>query len=175
MAFRCFAYGSNMLTAKMRRVAPSAKPVGVGHIEGHVLRFNKVSQADGSGKGNIIATGNVDDTVWGVIFEIGDEDRAELDRSEGGYAPTEIRVTTAPERISSLTYVGRPDRINDSLRPYTWYKEFVVNGAREHGLPSDYIAQLAAVEAVADPDLSRDTKERALLPGRSGEWSRKGI
>ena len=169
MAFRCFAYGSNMLTAKMRRAAPSAKSVAVGQIQGHVLRFNKVSQADGSGKGNIIATGNADDTVWGVIFKIGDQDRAELDRSEGGYAPTEIRVTAAGERVCLLTYVAKPDRIDDSLRPYTWYKEFVVSGAREHGLPSDYIAQLAAVEAVADPDLSRDTNERALLPDRPGK------
>ena len=32
-----------------------------------------------------------------------------------------------------------------SLTPYDWYKAFVLAGAREHGLPQDYVAALDAV------------------------------
>ena len=48
----CFAYGSNMLSARMRSPerVPSARPMGVGYITGHRMTFNKVSWKDGSGK-----------------------------------------------------------------------------------------------------------------------------
>ena len=32
------------------------------------------------------------------------------------------------------------------LRPYSWYKRFLVEGARSHGLPADYITMLEALE-----------------------------
>ena len=37
--------------------------------------------------------------------------------------------------------------IDDSLRPYTWYKDFVVDGAKEHDLPEAYIKKLESVLA----------------------------
>ena len=62
-----------------------------------------------------------------------------------------------------LTYIARTDRVDNSLQPYTWYKEFVVRGAQQHGLPPEYINQLKTVEAIADPDEARERKNRALL------------
>jgi len=53
--------------------------------------------------------------------------------------------------------------MGDSLRPYTWYKEFVVRGAEQHGLPDGYIEQLKAIDAVADPDAARDRHNRCVL------------
>lgn len=163
MPFNCFAYGSNMFTAKMRRAAPSAEMRAIGHLRGYVLRFNKHSQDDGSGKGNIASTGNPEDVVWGVIFEIDDQDRSALDRSEGGYNRITTEVLTADGQLSVVTYVARPDRMDNSLRPYTWYKEFVVRGAEQHGLPDGYIAQLTAIDAAADPDAARDGHNRCIL------------
>ena len=162
MPFRCFAYGSNMFTRKMRVPAPSATFVAIGRIPGYVLRINKKSD-DGSGKGNIVRTGNAADEVWGVIFEISDVERSTLDESEGGYAPTGVEVLTETRTIPSVTYIAKSGRIDDSRKAYAWYKEFVVRGAQEHGLPSDYVARLAAVEVVSDPDPARDAKRRELL------------
>jgi hypothetical protein len=31
------------------------------------------------------------------------------------------------------------DAIDDRLKPYSWYKDFVMKGAQEHGLPLEYI------------------------------------
>jgi gamma-glutamylcyclotransferase len=44
-----FAYGSNMLTRRLRERAPSARTVGTGVLHGHTLRWHKVGQ-DSSGQ-----------------------------------------------------------------------------------------------------------------------------
>jgi hypothetical protein len=38
----------------------------------------------------------------------------------------------------------------------------LVEGAREHSLPEDYIAELDRIDAVADTDERRDREKRAL-------------
>src|SRR3990167_6529353 len=88
--FKYFAYGSNMLTRRLRakKQAPSAKPIGIGYVAGRRLTFDKVSQ-DGSGKCDAEATGKKTDRVYGVIFEIALTDKVALGKAEGlrkGYA-----------------------------------------------------------------------------------------
>jgi hypothetical protein len=151
-----------MFAVKVQVPAPSATFVTTGWIPGYVLRLNKESN-DGSGKGNLVATGNPADVVWGVVFEIADGERKRLDDSEGGYDPIAIDIVTANGPISVLTYIAKPTRVNNAIRPYAWYKEFAVRGAEDHGLPPAYIAQIAAIPAVADPDAARETEQRALL------------
>ena len=67
-------------------------------------------------------------------------------------------------RQKVLTYLATPDYIDDGLQPYGWYKDFVLAGSREHGLPQEYIAQyIQSVEAIEDPSKARDKKRRATL------------
>jgi hypothetical protein len=163
-----FAYGSNMLTARLRARVPSCKPLGGASLPGHELRFHKRSK-DGSGKCNALrldgATG-----VMGVLFGFDASDRAGLDRAEGrgaGYDDTEVTVLDAYGGILNvLTYLAGPDYIDDRLKPYSWYRELVIKGAREHGLPQDYVAAwIETVKAIKDPDRVRDANERAVLKG----------
>ena len=56
------------------------------------------------------------------------------------------RVVTDGGECAALTYHANPDRTDASVRPRDWYKDHVVRGAREHGLPSDYIRALETVE-----------------------------
>jgi gamma-glutamylcyclotransferase len=165
MPFRCFAYGSNMFTAKMRVPGPSATFVTTGRVAGYLFRFNKQSD-DGSGKGNLVSTGSQADVVWGVVFEIADAERERLDQSEGGYVPITMGIDTSNGPLSVVTYIAKPNRVKNALSPYTWYKEFVVRGAEDHELPPAYIAQIVAVPSVADPDAAREKKQRALLNSR---------
>jgi gamma-glutamylcyclotransferase len=44
-----FAYGSNMSLSRLRERVPSAEAVGCFSLNGHDLRFHKLSK-DGSGK-----------------------------------------------------------------------------------------------------------------------------
>jgi Gamma-glutamyl cyclotransferase, AIG2-like len=163
-----FAYGSNMSTARLRKRMPSCKPLGTATLPGHALRFHKRS-TDKSGKCNAFASGN-DDSVVGVWFSFDPADRAKLDEAQGvgtGYEPVMVTVINEKgRRRKVLTYLASPDYIGDSLKPYGWYKDFVLSGGREHGLPPEYIAEfIESVESVEDPDVRRGKNQRATLDG----------
>lgn len=53
-------------------------------------------------------------------------------------------------------------RIKDSMKPFHWYKQHVLVGARENGLPADYIAKIEAVESIDDPRGRRHKREMAI-------------
>lgn len=167
-----FAYGSNMSTARLRQRMPSCKPLGIAILPGHALRFHKRS-TDKSGKCNAFAIGN-DNSVIGVLFSFDPAERAKLDEAEGvgsGYEHAMVTVINDKgRRRKVLTYLATPDYIDDSLKPYSWYKDFVLAGGREHSLPPEYIAEyIESVEAVEDPNKTRDKKRRATLGNPSGE------
>jgi hypothetical protein len=161
-----FAYGSNMSTDRLRERMPSCKPTGIATLSGHVLRFHKRS-TDKSGKCNAFASGN-DSSVIGVLFNFDPAERAKLDEAEGvgsGYERAMVTVINEKgRRRKVLTYLAMPDYIDNSLKPYGWYKDFVLAGAREHDLPPEYIAEyIQSVEAIEDPNKRRDKKQRATL------------
>jgi hypothetical protein len=61
-----------------------------------------------------------------------------------------------------VLYVADADSIDDALRPYSWYKRFVVDGARQHGLPEEYVNITAAMPDVDDHDRDRDRRNRSI-------------
>src|SRR5436189_283231 len=64
---------SNMLTKRLRERAPSALLSTVTPLSKHVLRFHKLSEGKAgsrSGKCNAYFTGNEQDVVYGVVFDI---------------------------------------------------------------------------------------------------------
>ena len=161
-----FAYGSNMSTARLRERMPNCKPLGIATLPGHALRFHKRS-TDKSGKCNAFAGGN-NDSVIGVLFSFDPAERAELDKTEGvgsGYEHAMVTVINEKgRRRKVLTYLATSDYLDDSLKPYGWYKDFVLAGGREQGLPPEYIAEfIESVEANEDPDKTRDKNQRAKL------------
>ena len=60
MTMLYFAYGSNMLTERLKARVSSATPIGKANLSDHGLRFHKKSK-DGSGKCDIIKSPD-DDT-----------------------------------------------------------------------------------------------------------------
>lgn len=161
--FLTFAYGSNMLTARLRERCPSALPLGVAELKGYELRWHKRSR-DGSGKCDIVASVDPAARVLGVVYRIAHADRRELDIAEGrgaGYELIEVQVLQDAAKVVAAAY--QATRTDAALKPYTWYHAFVLAGAREHGLPSDYIARIEAVAADLDPDRARHEKNVRLL------------
>jgi cation transport regulator ChaC len=153
-----FAYGSNMWTARLSGRIP-CRFVTIARLPRHKLVFHKHSN-DASSKCDAFETGSDDDVVWGVVFDILQSEKTKLDRAEGlgkGYIEKEVDlITTSGERITAVTYYADRMAIVESLSPYTWYKEIVLRGAREHGLPPQYIASsIDAVTATMDTDSSR--------------------
>ena len=160
-----FAYGSNMSTARLRVRTPSAQPLGLATLLGHTLRFHKRSKKDQSAKCDAFATADDDSAVIGVLFSFDPAERDELDKAEGAGKGYDAKVVTVindkGRRRKVLTYLASQDAIDDTLKPYSWYKDHVLAGSQEHGLPYDYVAEfIAPVEAAEDPDRERDARER---------------
>ena len=84
--------------------------------------------------------------------------------SEGvgsGYERATVTVLNDKgNRRKVLTFLATPSHIDDQLKPYSWYKELVLAGAAEHGLPPDYIA--GRIEAV------QTCEQRATLTKTAG-------
>ena len=145
--YRYFAYGSNMSTERVQARVPSARARGRGQLLRHALRWHKLGR-DGSGKCDVVLA-DAESVVWGVLFDVAWAEKPWLDEAEGlgvGYFEKEVRIVTDDGECLARTYYANPDRINAALRPLGWYKDHVVRGAREHGLPADYVRALVRVE-----------------------------
>jgi gamma-glutamylcyclotransferase len=160
--FRTFAYGSNMLSARLKERCPSARPLGVAQLPGHELRWHKRSK-DRSGKCDVVPVSG-DHAVFGVVYEIDANEKADLDQVEGlgnGYDQKDATVILCGDAVTVSIYFAT--KTDPARKPYAWYKALVVAGAKEHGLPTPYIAGLEAVEASEDPDRTRhDTNMRIV-------------
>jgi cation transport regulator ChaC len=160
--FLYFAYGSNMLSKRLRARTPSALVSGVGYVVGRRLTFDKVS-TDGSGKCDMEPAAS-SDRVYGVLFAIPSSEKSALDAAEGlnkGYREEQVDVVTASGTRKAIAYVATAK--DPALRPYHWYKALVVAGAVEHDLPEPYIEWLRTVDSKPDPDVKRRTENEALL------------
>ncbi len=167
--FLHFGYGSNMLLKKLQndgckdkhRRCPTAEKKSNCKIKKHRLRFWKKSK-DGSGKCYIEYTGNDEDVVYGVLFYIDEIDHGYLSREEGatsqnsGYKEEKVSVITVDGEVEAFTYtINGEDKIDKTRKPYHWYKEQVVQGAKERGLPEGYIKKIDDVESIPDQDPER--------------------
>jgi len=149
-----FAYGSNMLSTRLRERVPSAKSLGKIRLKGHRLAWTKQSFRDGSGKCHIVKTGRSFDVVWGVLYEMHEKEIPDLDRAEGkGYDQKIVTMNYGRTHCQAFTYVATA--VKPELHPYKWYQALVVKGAREHHLPNPYIQFLEQVKTRNDPDSSR--------------------
>jgi hypothetical protein len=131
----------------MKSRVPSARFVVRARAVNWRLTLDKVG-GDGSAKANLRAFRA--DAAWGVVYEIDAADWEALDRCEPGYARVAIEVESDDgERISATTYVAV--RVSEDAVAWEWYRQLIVEGAREHGLPEDYVAVLEALPARRDP------------------------
>jgi gamma-glutamylcyclotransferase len=165
-SFKYFAYGSNMLTERLRARCPSAKAIGLAIVFGYALEFSKRSR-DGSGKATIVRSGRSEEHVFGVVFEVAIAERLALDKAEGvgsGYKRIEdllVRLQQDGQLLRAATYIATD--VDRTLQPYDWYRALAIAGAMQHTLPEDWIAMLKQVASVPDPDLKRRLAAIAVL------------
>jgi gamma-glutamylcyclotransferase (GGCT)/AIG2-like uncharacterized protein YtfP len=130
-----FAYGSNLLFARLRERVASARVVGAACLEDHRLSFGKLGR-DGSGKATLVA--EVGSQVWGAVYDIHSTHWERLDAFEPGYARVAVEVTMPDRRrLSVATYLA-PEATPPPMASAD-YVALVIAGAREHALPSAYI------------------------------------
>ncbi|MDR2231345.1 MAG: gamma-glutamylcyclotransferase [Flavobacteriaceae bacterium] len=159
---KIFAYGSNMNLDRLKERVPSANKLFNAYIKSYSLRCNKASSDKESSKANIIKTDNDDDIVWGVMFEIDDSEKPNLDKAKGlgqGYNESILSFLDSENNPQEAqVYIADESAINDDLLPYDWYKEYIVSGAKENNLPKEYIEKLEAIKFIEDTNTERRNK-----------------
>ena len=160
-----FSYGSNMSSKRLADRVPSAKFIAVATLTKHILKFHKISKKDGSGKCDALETANQNDKIFGVVFDISESEKPELDRKEGlhsGYEEKTVEVNSIDDGESMEVTTYYATNCDPSLKPYHWYKEHVIRGAKENGLPEIYIQSISKVESIADPKPERHEEEMQI-------------
>lgn len=160
--FLYFAYGSNMLTERLRARCLSARQVDVGYMQNHALNFSKISN-DKSGKATPIPKDG--SKLYGVLFNIDTGELEKLDRAEGagnGYkrVSESVQIGSQEARAEAVTYVAT--KMDANLKPYDWYRNLVLAGAIQHGLPEQHQDFIRSFEVVIDADKGRRSRLSAI-------------
>ena len=130
-----FAYGSNMSSHRLRARLPRARSRGRGWLEDKRLVCNKPAE-DGSGKANLVDEAGA--VVWGVLYKIEGDDWPTLDRYEPNYSRFACQVhLEIDQRVPAETYLWTGQ--GPEIPPLGWYRDHMLEGAREHELPLDHI------------------------------------
>ncbi|MCK5785105.1 MAG: gamma-glutamylcyclotransferase [Candidatus Sabulitectum sp.] len=157
-----FSFGSNMSEKRLLQRIRASK-IGVAMLSDHKLCFHKLSKTDGSAKCDIKETGHPDDFVLGVLYDITESQKPILDIIEGlgsGYDIKNVSVKIDDRSYEAFTYYATS--IDSSLMPYHWYKQHVIEGAIENGMPEEYIGSIKAVKSITDTDSKRRDRELSI-------------
>jgi gamma-glutamylcyclotransferase (GGCT)/AIG2-like uncharacterized protein YtfP len=100
-------------------------------LEGWRLEFNKVSSKNPKeGYANIVK--NENSVVEGILYEISDSDLKTLDKYEGyssHYGRIKIIVKMDNgEKVEAITYIAKPDKVKDGLKPSREYLDHLLKG-----------------------------------------------
>lgn len=145
-----FAYGSNMDEKRMRKRCPSAQFMSTARLPGFRLAFTRYSMNNRCGAADVLPEPG--GAVWGVVYQIKEEDHAKLDKAEGvavhAYKPISVEVYPEgddSQAIKALIYVVVKKK-EPNPKPSAEYKAMLLNGAKAWKLPADYIAELEKIE-----------------------------
>jgi gamma-glutamylcyclotransferase (GGCT)/AIG2-like uncharacterized protein YtfP len=136
-----FAYGSNLHLRQFARRCPGASAVGRARLPAHRLSFTRYSTKRKGGVADIVPEEGA--TVWGALYEVEEHHLASLDEYEG--VPRSYRRETivvlddAETEREAWVYIANQ---TGAFAPSRQYLGIIVSGARDHGLPEEYIAAL---------------------------------
>jgi hypothetical protein len=140
--------------AQMKARCPSHHVLGVAYLADHELCFPRFSKKRKSGTAGIAKVAGK--CVWGVLYEVNQEDLAELHKAEGyavgrsaeknshDFGEIEVR-RNGPDgpMVLAETYFARPD--TSGAVPSPDYIGHLIRGAEHHGLPDSYVRRLHKV------------------------------
>jgi gamma-glutamylcyclotransferase (GGCT)/AIG2-like uncharacterized protein YtfP len=147
-----FAYASNLnraIFAERRGMRPLASRRA--RLDNYRLSFNLPIGPGERGVANVEPEAGAH--VWGVVYLLGCEDCDRLDRSEGVhvgvYRRMAVDVMVDDEAvIAAFTY--RSSWTTEGRKPSARYLGLILEGAREHALPPEYVRFLEGLERARD-------------------------
>jgi gamma-glutamylcyclotransferase len=136
-----------MGSGAMELACPGHRCLGAAELRDHRLAFTRRSLRTGTGVADVLAAPGA--SVWGALYELDGAQLAAIDEKEGNgwaYERRAVRVIAGDGELEAFAYaVIAPDA--EHVQPSREYLQALVEGARERGLPEDYVAALAAVAA----------------------------
>jgi gamma-glutamylcyclotransferase len=139
-----FAYGSNLsIDQKQLRTARIRQAIRA-QLPGFRFAFNKRG-TNGEVYANILPEPG--QSVWGVIYLCSPAAMRDMDRHEGvsgrHYERLKVQVVTDQrDCVEAVAYVACAEYLCPNGVPSGAYVARIVNGARQHQLPDEYICQL---------------------------------
>lgn len=135
-----FAYGSNLDPSRKEQRTGNIRRARRARLPGYRFAFSKKGD-DGTGKANLVP--DEQGEVWGVAYLSSPEALQGLDRLEGvpnHYVrqPVSVLLDTG-DTLDAITYVAHPDRVTEGMKPSSGYLQYILKGARHHGLPETYV------------------------------------
>jgi cation transport regulator ChaC len=147
-----FAYGSNMCRAtfvERRGIRPLAAERAF--LDGYRLSFDLPVGPGERGVANLVAEAGA--RTWGVAYRLSADVCDFLDRTEGVHRgfyrrlPVDV-VAGDGRRLAAFAYQG--DARSAERKPSARYLGILLDGAREIGLPAEYVAWLEAFPLAVD-------------------------
>ncbi len=149
---KLFAYGALMSPTHLKYINVSPLSRETAMLEGYELRFEKIqSHNPYYGAANIRKTLSLS-KVFGVVYDITDEDLAIIDEREEyptGYTRENITVQLlSGETIDAITYIAHPEMIAENLLPTKEYISLITESVDI--LPEEYIQLLNEIETLPE-------------------------
>lgn len=142
-----------MYLPQIQERCPSVHFVHIAQLPDYRLAFTRKSVTWGCGAADVVD--QLKSEVWGVVYEIVDQDIGVLDSCEG-FRPGRVKnsywrreCTVFPkgdyqQPLTVFTYFGVPQP-NPPL-PKQAYKDRILSGARYWNLPHHYLSKLDQIE-----------------------------
>ena len=141
-----FAYGSNMNWSQMQLRCPSARFACVARLPGYGFGIARHSRLRDCGTANIYADPRRE--VWGIVYDVTENDMGTMDRFEDGYSREKVLVHNINGNASPLeviVYIA-PKETGVPL-PNAEYKRLMLEGAHYWKLPAEYCLMLEQIQA----------------------------
>lgn len=155
--FLYFAYGSNLLAKRIHIQNPTAIFLDTAKLDNHRIDFIRVSNRWNGASATIVPAEG--EYVWGALWEISNENSDSLDDQEGVntnfYFVKNVTVTRRNgeftlcrtyEQCMRPILIKAGETIPEDRLPSKTYMETIVNGAKQIGLPNDYITMLENIK-----------------------------
>ncbi len=145
-----FAYGSNLRASQMLRLCPGHEFLAVARLDNHRLAFTLPDTEWQGGVADVIASEG--DSVWGALYRLCEADLPPLDAYEGydpegpaeanEYVRRLVTVTIEREQREAEAWCYFVRAPQGHVAPSERYREALIEGATERGLPEDYISAM---------------------------------
>jgi gamma-glutamylcyclotransferase len=142
-----FAYASNLNRAQMERWCPASRFLRVAVLDGYRFVYDGFSPLWDGAVGNVVLSET--EKVWGALYDITLRDRQTLDAFEGyprSYERLEVEVRDRDGKVHRAMTYHRTGRAIG--KPHPDYERVVLDGAKECGLPEEYVDRVLRVPRI---------------------------